>query len=67
MTPFEKSLNKQGIIVRDPSMVKIYSDAFHIASTNANVLIIGDSGTGKVSLQSTSTKTAPEQVDHLSM
>ncbi len=47
MTPFERSIQQQNVILREPSMIKLYSNAFHIASTDANVLIIGDSGTGK--------------------
>ncbi len=47
MNAFEQSLHKQGIIAKEASTIKLYSDARNIAPTSANILIIGDSGTGK--------------------
>lgn len=47
MNEFEQTLKDFGVIIREPSMRKLYAQAYHIAPTNANILIIGDSGTGK--------------------
>lgn len=47
MESFSAFLKKQGIVACDSAMVKLYRDALSIAPTNANILILGDSGTGK--------------------
>ncbi len=47
MHVFASSLEEEGIIARDPSTVKLFADALSAASSDANILIIGDSGTGK--------------------
>lgn len=40
-------LKDQGIVAQDTKSVKLFSDALSVASTDANVLITGESGTGK--------------------
>ena len=47
MEHFSDILLNEGIVARDSSMVKLYSDALSIAPTDANILIVGASGTGK--------------------
>lgn len=47
MEHFSDNLLNEGIVARDSSMVKLYSDALSIAPTDANILITGASGTGK--------------------
>ena len=47
MENFTDYLKNQGIIACDSSMVRLYSDALSIAPKDANILIVGDSGTGK--------------------
>lgn len=47
MEDFAAYLREQGIIAYDSSTKKLYSDALSIAPTDANVLIVGASGTGK--------------------
>lgn len=47
MEDFRNYLREQGIVAYDSNMVRIYSDALSIAPTDANVLIVGASGTGK--------------------
>lgn len=47
MNEFEQTLQDFGAVIHEPAMRKLYAQAYHIAPTNANVLIIGDSGTGK--------------------
>lgn len=47
MENFSIYLKEQGIVACDSVMVKLYRDALSIAPTDANILIVGDSGTGK--------------------
>lgn len=47
MEHISEFLKRQGIVARDPAMLKLYSTALDIAPTDANVLITGESGTGK--------------------
>ncbi len=47
MEQFTEFLKCRGIVARDPVMLKLYSAALDIAPTDANVLITGESGTGK--------------------
>lgn len=47
MKELKERLKKSGIIIHEPQMLNLYSKALNIAGTDANVLIIGDSGTGK--------------------
>lgn len=47
MKNFVDFLSEQGIVACDSSTVRLYSDALNIAPTEANVLILGGSGTGK--------------------
>ncbi len=42
-----EELRSQGIVARDPHSLKLFSDALLIAPTQPNVLIVGESGTGK--------------------
>lgn len=44
---FRKILLDQGIVAYDKGMVKLFNDAMSIAPTDANILIVGASGTGK--------------------
>jgi len=44
---FLQSLARDGVIVRDPDMVELYRRAATLGATGANILIIGESGTGK--------------------
>ena len=40
-------MNKQGLIVCDPAMLEIYRNAYQLSGKPANILILGESGTGK--------------------
>jgi len=42
-----KAIEKQGLVVRDSSMLDIYEKAYHLSGKTANILIHGESGTGK--------------------
>lgn len=47
MNEFKQNLIKSGAIIGESETKALFAQAYHIAPTNANILIIGDSGTGK--------------------
>jgi two-component system response regulator HydG len=46
-TQLDRSYGFEGIVGRDPKMVRVFDVMRQIAPTNASVLILGESGTGK--------------------
>ena len=56
---YNAEFEKEGLVVRSPSMSQIYLKARFLSRTNISVLIYGESGTGKSRLAEYIKKTGP--------